>query len=721
MVKRLSLDFETRSRTPLTGKTGVGAYKYAECPSTRILILAAKEGTLNDGNPVVSWDVRKERNEAVELLHQAIVDKWEIHAHNSQFEWAELKHVAPKQFGFPIPDINRMRCTAALCRTAGIPSALDKAAKFLKLPIQKDSVGKALIRKFSAPQRNGEFIEPDADLKFTIGGTKMTASEAFDLFVGYCENDVLTEMSVSEALKAFELKGFPLDWFLADARLNDRGVPVHVGALSHAMKLYEEHAATLNGRFSEITGGLRTSQNEKVLAWMKERGYKGAGLAKTVREEFQDDPDLATEAREALRIQSELSFAAVKKIPAMARMAMEDGHIRGAFMFCGAQKTWRWTSEKVQFTNMKKPGKKLRPIIEGAFQDVASGIDLETFSIFYGDPYEVIASLARYFVRLREGLIFDTDYSSVEARILPKLIECQRIMDKFDTKDDIYTTTGAAIEKELRAKFPDFDYTIDREQGKTLVLATQFEGGWHAVFTATGEKWDRRWCEVAVAIVRRENPEFKVAWKQFQEAFIEAMDSPGEWIEASPYIKFGYSRSKPFPRMYMRLASGRKICMPYPEKKPITMAKVVKVDKSNPEKPKKSSSWERVAGHHMDTELLARKLRLRDDSSVESCFKTWEISYIGRDKKKNYTRLPTYGGDQLQGATQATGADLLALGILETERRGYEPFLCVHDQCLAPAKGDKDRFTEALCVVPDWFPGFPLKATTDVEKSYCKN
>lgn len=723
MEKRLSLDFETRSRADLKK---VGGYKYAEDPSTSVLVLAVKEGTLSEGGPVMSWSTTGDDFSAVELLKKAIIDKWEIHAFNSQFEWAILKHVCTRQLKTRCPDINRMRCTSALCRSAGLPPTLEKCAEFLRLPIQKDKMGRALIQKFSVPQKGGGFIDPeDEETVFTAGGQRMTAAEAFQRFVAYCENDVLTELAVADAMAPFALKGFPLDWFLADARMNDRGVPVHQEALEHARRLYEQHEVNLTSRFKEITD-LTPAQNKKVLTWMQDRGYKASSLNKQSREAFGEDVSLAPEAKEAMRIKAQLSFAAVKKIPAMSNMAMVDGFIRGAFKFCGAQKTWRWTSEKVQFTNMKKPGKKLRPIIEEVFQDIAAGIDLETFQVFYGDPYEIIASLARYFVRFKDKMIYDLDYSSVEAKILPMLIGCRRILDRFDSGEDLYTTTAQALTKTLREKY-NVEFSIDRDQGKTIVLATQFGGGWKAVFTATGEKWERSWCETAVAVVRKENPEFPEAWRAFQDAFVEALDRPGEWISASPHVKLGFTKTKPFPRMVMRLPSKRKIVLPLPQKKPITMVKVVtKIPTSNPDKPKKTSRWERVAGHSMDLDYLARRLDLRDpfiapDAYAETCFTTWEISYYGHVEGVHYGRVHTYGGDLLQSATQATGADLLALGILEAERREFEPFLCVHDQCLAAADGDKDNFTSALCVVPEWFEGFPLSAETDVVRSYCKN
>jgi DNA polymerase len=714
MSERVSIDFETRSVIDLKK---VGAFKYAEHPSTKVLILAIKKGRHGDTNPVLSWDVRQPPNEAVALLMEAIEKGWEIHAFNYLFEWAILKYVCPRQLGLPVPAIEQMRCTQAVCRSAGLPPSLGACADFLQLSIQKDKIGDALIQKFSKPQKKtNRFIEWSDDAIFTVGGEKLSAREAFQKFVAYCVRDVETEMAISEAVKAFELKGFPLDWFHLDARLNDRGLPVDREALLKAHDIMLQHEDHLSGRFKEITG-YTPNQKARVLEWLQARGYRGANLKKETREKHGDGPSMSSEAKEAMRLAADLSYAAVKKVPAMLNYVMADGRIRGAFKWCGAQKTWRWTSSGVQIQNMKKPPKWLRKVIEEAYQDVRAGREILLLELCYGNPYELIASLARYFIRFDISNVYDLDFTSVEARVLPQLIECQRVLDRFVSGEgDIYTQTGESLTKLLKDKF-NVDFVIDRDMGKTVVLATQFQGGWHAVFTATGNKWKRAWCEAAAKLVRDENPEFPQAWRRFQDSFVTAIDTPEKWHPVTKYVSVGYTKKGPFPRMLMRLASGRKICWPLPQKEPITM---VKIEMTKGGK-KVSTRWERINGHFTKEDLPVGLLRLVSGESVASTFKTWEISFYGHIKGKTYGRVKTYGGDMLQSATQGTAADLLAYGALEAENRGFDPILLVHDQALSEAKGDKEDFRDAMTSVPPWFEGFPLDAVADEERSYCKN
>lgn len=711
----ISLDFETFSSVNLKD---LGAYKYAEGDDTEVLVIAVKD--LNGGE-VLTWNASQPiDNPAVNLLKRAIEEEWEIHAFNAQFEWCILKYVCPRQFGFQVPNINTMRCTAAVCRSAGLPPSLAKAAGFLKLPVQKDKAGTALIRTFSIPTKDGSRNHWHTEGEVTIAGEKVPYHKAFQMFTDYCAQDVLTEVAVAEAMSFYALKGFVLDWFLLDMRLNDRGVPVDMKALESAQEMIETKEAQLSKRFTEITG-LKPTQRDRCLEWFQARGYDEEKLNKASREAVERRGAMEDEAKEALAIRSQLGYAAVKKIPSMIEMAMKDHRIRGSFLWCGAQKTWRWTSKTPQWQNMKKPPKWLRPMIELAYQTVRDReLEMDDYEFLFGPPYEVIASLARYFVRFPDSNILDLDFASVEARILPALIECSRLIEKIKTGEDIYVATGDALGKALKEKFK-VPFGIDRDTAKTVVLATQFQGGWNAVYTATGSKWNREWCETAAQIVRKENPEFPIAWRAFQNAFVKAMETPHKWIQATKYVSFAYVRKGPFPRVLMRLPSGRYITYPYPEAKPITMAKVVTVKKGKVLKTK----WERVSGHMESEEAIAEDLKIGDpflypDAHVENFFHTHELSFFGHIEGSLYGRVPTYGGDLLQSATQGTGADLLAHGAINAEKQGFEIFLLVHDQALARDNGRKDEFEKSMCSVPDWFEGFPLEAEADSVRSYCK-
>lgn len=712
----ISLDFETRSRCDLKA---CGAYRYAEDPSTEILVIAVSK----DGGPTEAWDIRQpvERNLALELLRLAIEEKQEIHAFNAQFEYVILKYVAARQLGLPVPDIGTLRCTSAVARIAGCPPGLAKTGEFLRIPQEKDKIGSALIRLFSIPAKDGTFLSPTSDKMVTTGGVKMKAGEAFDRFVEYCRRDVIAEQQVAEALAPFALKGDMLEAFLFDLRMNDRGVPVDVPTLRHAQTLVEEHERRLTTEFQGLTG-FAPGQRDRVLGWLQEEGYQGDSLDKEARAAFGGDDSLSSQGKAALDLKAQLSFAAVKKIKAMLDMVMSDGRIRGSFLFYGAQKTGRWTNQKVQFQNMKKPPKRVRGFINSAYADVAAGIDLDTFRDFYGDPYEILACLVRYFVRPDNGVgVYDLDFASVEARILPMLIGAERILDKVRRDEDLYI----GLRDRLRAEFPHYDF-IDRDIAKTITLACQFDGGKNAVNTATNGRFTEAECAKVAKMVREENPEFQPAWRRFLDCWVEAFRNPGRWVEVTKHVAFGYSVTKPFRRMLMRLPSGRRITYPYPEAKPITMALLVEKTWVGDGVFEDRESWVRLDGH-LTTAECGEKLNTKANGSffpegnVVKSFHSHDLSFYGHVKDSHYGRVQTRGGDLLQSATQATGVDLLIHGCTLAERSGLDPWFVVHDQVLTTARGGIDTLERCATTVPEWFKGFPLGAEAEWKASYSKD
>jgi DNA polymerase len=481
-----SLDFETTSACDIAR----GAYRYASCPSTRILLFAIAE----DDKPPVVWRIDAPDSEdsiyAKFMLSVAVKEGAPIRAFNVGFEAAICKYVLERQLGIKPPALEQWRCTQFLCRRSGAPPSLAKAAEFLKLGDQKNPIGKALIGVFSDQNKKVDLLPPKGDLTdkewkklkrtsaspiledeipwdwtFSIAGGRMTVREAWEHFIAYCRQDVVVEREVARKLAAFEPSPEVLAGFQFDLRMNDRGVPVDLPTLRKVQDLIVSYEAELSDRFRELTG-LNPSQTAAALKWLKSHGYAGdslnAATVADVRKKHYDQLD--AEGREALDIRVSLSFAAVKKVPAMMQWVCPDNRIRGAFTFYGAQKTGRWTSQGPQFQNMKKPGKKIKKLVPYIYSLLAAGkLDNELVAILFGNPYEIYASLSRYFVRIPGQKIYDVDFAQVEARILPALIGCERILDKFRRGEDIYMDVANAL-------------GVDRDMGKVISLLCIAEG-----------------------------------------------------------------------------------------------------------------------------------------------------------------------------------------------------------------------------------------------------
>src|SRR5262247_2921710 len=120
MEQFLHLDFETFS---LLDVSEVGAYRYAEHPSTEPLCLAYAR---NEAEPKV-WIPYRHGDECPEAIERAIDEGFLFCAHNAQFERAVWLYVMVARLGWPDVPAHRWRCTACMAGAAGYPRGLDAA------------------------------------------------------------------------------------------------------------------------------------------------------------------------------------------------------------------------------------------------------------------------------------------------------------------------------------------------------------------------------------------------------------------------------------------------------------------------------------------------------------------------------------------------------------------------------------------------------------------
>lgn len=684
------LDMETTSLCDIK----LGAYRYAADPSTRILMFAIAK---ND-DPPVAWNfIDGNKGEGMIALHdlrRAIETGGRIYSHNAGFEIPMSHYRMVADLGVEPPPLEVWRCTKAMALRAAIPASLAGASDFLKLS-DKDKRGKALIGIFS-DQRHLTTLSSGKermkvpspilcdpipwDWTVTVAGEHHTVRKAWEMFIDYCRQDVVVEQQIHKKLAKFELTGTELDGFLFDLRMNHRGIPVNVPALRHAKTIVDDHAAALTQEFLALTG-LMPSQNKKVKEWLQARGYKGDSLDLESREKYAadlEDPD----AKMALHLAGQLSFAAVKKVDAMLDTTCPDDRMRGLFTWHGAQRTGRWTSSGPQMQNAKKPSIK-QP--DEAYKYLCEGACIDTLRQFYGNPYEVIASVIRNFVKPHSGMMLDADYSGIESRVGAWLVGCESELDIYRAGKESY--------KALASQIFGVDYDdVTKDQrfvGKVGILSLVFSTGakkfWETC-AAWGMPISKELAALTVKTFRLTYPEYPDAWKAYGSAISKAIKAPGEWFDASPYVKFGRTLKEPFDRLIMRLPSGRDIIYPYPELR-------------------------RKTTRHVD--FLTGEAREWD---------TDEISFYGQGQVGvNWTRVTTYAASCFQSSVQGTARDVMLNGCLQAEKAGFNIFALIHDQALAE-EGDAERFRQALCTHPSWLPdNFPLESTGSLVPYYAKD
>jgi len=751
------LDYETYSPEDIKD---VGAFKYAAHPKAEILIMAIAK---ND-EPALTWDAVNGGDDALMLLDEATHACAEIWAHNAQFEFAVSKHKAKNSFG-KAPALEQWRCTAALCRLAAIPSSLADAGEFLEIDMPKDADGKRLIQKFCCPRKPTK-----GDSRTRI--LPHEEPEDFQRFIDYCVRDVEAERQVHRKLKRMN-QGYP-GWasYHADLRMNDRGIPLNIEALKHAKHLIDSYTEALIPKFRSqvasnalitmpvtsqrkapkdvsLEDGFNPSQGEMMKAWMKERGFTGDDLQADTVEAWLASPlvdQLTPQAATALRTYSLIGSAAVKKIPAMLKMAEADGYVRGALMIYGAERTHRWTGKGIQ------PQNYARPVIEFsdlAYQCICAGASIEELESLFGDLFPVVVSCIRNFIQPHGGqMVLQADYSAIEARIAPWLVNEEKTLNAFRRNEPIYENmAGLIFSKKSTAVTKD-----ERFIGKQAILGCSYNMGRpkfratcesygftppaemieaykprHKAFVAKAIAATRRTIERNFAAKNREVPE-KYQTQEFLES--KTMKDYG-WATLNPQTEAEWATFT-----YDDLADRA-------------------VSKWREENPKIVASWRQLddaakaAINAPETLHTVGKLQLASLTIANFkalCIKLPSGHYLVYPKAevvKNETKgwgtqirfwgvVPnsggtwgwcyTYGGKLLENCTQATAGDVMREGMLAAEAEGYKPFMLVHDEMLALQEPGQthERLCELLCTMPAWADGLPLAAEGSTIPHYKK-
>ena len=686
MAKRIiHKDFESFSESDLKK---VGAYRYANDPSTEILMCALAEG---DEEPVLWLPPQYctpelySSDRAIELMESLSDPEVEIHAFNSEFESALTQAKFEEQTGFAAPHPDQYRCSAAMCRRAAIRSNLADAAADLRLVERKDASGKNYINIFCKPVT-------------TKAGTRrimpLEQPEDFAAFGRYCMQDVRSERAVDAKLFKFRLTGFPLDTFMFTAKMNRRGLPVNVPGLERALKIIHQEGAAITEEFAAFVG-MRPTQIKKFLPWLKARGYTGANLkAETIEtflEEVEDgEREASEEVIEALKLKQFISYAATSKVQAMLNCANEDGRVRGAFLDHGAR-TGRWTAKYVQPHNFKRPtaldvrdawseqhpevSKQQVAKLFGpqtsfvAYKAICDGMDREAVKHLFGPPLEVISSCIRHFIQLPRGKMFDADYASIEARVVCWLAGQEDALEKFRNNDPIYEDMasyifGIPIEKITKKG-------LHRFIGKQTVLGCGFQMGapkFQKTCANYGQKIDLELAERAVAGYREKYDKVKALWYATERAAKNAINVPNKMFTAGK-LRFFSTHTAGMKYLVMKLPSDRLIAYPDP--------------------------------------------RINEEG---------KISFYGLIKGKVWGRLSTYGGKLVENGTQAVAADVMANGSIKAECAGYEIFALIHDEALSSIKRGQtvEEFARHLKDLPAWAAGLPIEVEAEEVEVYTK-
>ncbi len=676
----MTVDFETRSFLDVRK---VGAWRYAEEPTTEILCLAYK---LGDGRSKLWAPPLPFPQEVIDHIEAGGI----FEAHNVQFERAIWYHlltrgrhmtVAGIKSAPPVAMPMKWRDSMAVCAYRAIPMGLDKAGAALALPIQKDKRGKYLLQTLSMPKGPTK-AEPDRVYREDMD----LMDECFD----YCMTDTDSEHSVTDYLGVLPGPEYRL-WIL-DQKINQRGVRFDMEAVENAIAIAEMIETNANTDLAKLTDDKVTAgtQRDRMLKWLQEQGLRITDLQKetveTYLKELKVYPEENKSLIQALEIRQISAKASTKKLYKMRETVCLDSRIRGMLAYHGAA-TGRWAGRLVQPHNFPRGDMNVLKVLtmDELIAIIKLPIDEAHDTLEFMFPGKVMDALA---TSLRGMIMADlgtdlmvADFAAIEARVVMWMAWCTKALEAFRAYDrgegpDIYCVMAEALYGRPISKKDDPD---ERQLGKVTILGCGYQMGVDT-FIYQAEKdygliLPQEMGEKAVYGYRETYPEVKALWKGLQGAAINAVVS-GKPTRYS-CVTYRLEHDKAGTWLSCELPNGRKIWYYDPV---IEEKMVVK-------------PWDQETGK----KTLQRSL-----------------TYMGRNNKRNgaWSRVYTYGGMLTENCVQAIARDLMAEGMIRVERAGYPIILTVHDEIVAEVPhghGSLDEFNDLMAgPPPPWAHDCPV-------------
>ena len=656
----VTLDFESASSVPLDD---AGAYRYWEDATTEILCLVAQ----SDTEVQATWtpQMGTECPAADQLRAWAADDDVVFEAHNAQFEIEAWRRQMVGLYGFPVVPNERWRCTMAAAAYRAVPLRLDSVLAWLEVGKGKDMVGSRLTRALSAPKR-GRYDRTDATLQRVIA---------------YCESDVVNERALARAVGALPPEEQAV-WAL-DLQINQRGVALDVPFIHAARRLVENALVPMAAEFEDLTG-LRPSQRDAVLQWMRANGAALPNLqGATIRavlggsffaEEDEDDDspgdlpepiEVSPRARRALELRQVVSSASVKKYDAMLASLGADWRARGLLQYHAAT-TGRWGGRLWQPQNLPRPVVNADPAVLVAA--VMAG-DVSAL----GQPIAVAVSGCRHaIVPARGKMLLAGDFASIEACVDLALAGQHDKCAMIAAGADVYCDMAALIYGRPITKAD----AAERFIGKQAVLGCGFQMGWAKFQARCAPDHPEEFCRHVIDTYRQEwAPLVPALWRDLEEAALTAVWSAGDPVTANCGVE--YQRGAHWLRA--RLPSGR--CIWYFDPQPAHKTLPWAPDEKRP---------------------------------------AWSYSAMRKGQRQT---IYAYGGLLTENVVQALARDLLVHAMCTMDREGLDIVLTIHDEILVEGTADQlSAFTQIMQTAPAWASAMrvPVRAECHAMERYQK-
>ena len=644
----LSLDLETYS--PIDIKKS-GAYAYAAHPKFEILLL----GYAFDDDPVQVVDLAS-GDRIPRDVEQALFDnRIKKTAYNAQFERICLAaHYNNHSHEFDLPyrfNPEYWSCTMVHGLYLGLPGNLAQLSAVLikDADKQKMAEGKNLIPYFCSP------VKPTKTNGGRTRNLPQHDPEKWERFKQYNARDVEVEREIRQKLSRYPLPAMEQKLYALDQEINDRGVRVDMDLVRSAIELDRQHKEKTLWQAMQLTGLNNPASVAQLKTWLFDNGKITVDSLnkETVKDLIQATDDATI--KQALELRQELAKTSVKKYAAIQNGICPDGRVHGLLQFYGAGRTGRWAGRLVQVHNL--PQNHLKDL--ELARDLVKDGNLELIELLYGSPQNILSQLIRTAFIPKDGCQFIvSDFSAIEARVIAWLAGEQWRMEVFRTHGKIYEASASAM----------FHVPIEqitkgnplRQKGKVAELALGYQGAAGALITMGALKMGLTEEELPglVAAWRKANPKIVQLWADVQDAAITAVQDRCRTRvgRVSYFAESGF--------LFAELPSGRKLAYARP-------------------KMQRDGRFERLS-----------------------------LTYEGIDDKKQWGRIPTYGGKLVENLVQAIARDCLAEALLRC--KDLCTVMHIHDEIVIEAKDELVESTESwICEAMDspisWAPGLPLR------------
>lgn len=759
--ERLFLDTETFSGVDLKK---VGAYAYAEHPTTEIMICTY---AIDEGR-VQTWDCTESPTMPRELrkaLRQVSRKKAKIvMANGLLFD----RLVIREKWGIDLP-VGQIEDTMIMAFRHALPGSLDMQCQVLGVDAEhaKDKAGKALIKRFCKPTPKTYKIRRY---------TRETHPEEWAKFLRYAALDIIAMREVYWRIPDWGNTPKEDEILLIDQLINDRGFYVDVDLANAAIKAVQAHKEELKEEAWERFGGKLTGNDFLPALRDLAPAFTIHNAQKSTLNDLLEDPDFPDEGKVLIEMRLGASSTASTKYNPLVNGLSADGRRRGCLQYGGAKRTLRWAGKGFQPQNLARgeysddhEGKIKRR--EGE-SDVSfwvrshmltNGINslLRGTAHWAYDISKLTASTVRGCIIPAKGKKFVVaDYSNVEGRGLAWIAGEKTALMVFRAGRDIYCETAGKMfgldPEYIKANRKDL-----RQIGKACELGLGYGGGvaaflqfaknlgldlyamadvmkgtfpdhiWAAAKRGyeyarineakrppkPGKKDERPtyilpknvWltCDAIKRMWREAHPKTVAFWAELEDAVLCAIRNPGKAYWAGANVR-------PDGRKALKIVR--------------TKAKHDPTFDEERDDPNAAGWWLKIelpSGRIMSYPGIALSVTTEIDEDTGKKRTSTRIKYQGENQTtRQWGFQYTYGGKLTENIVQALCRDILAWSMPGVEAAGYEIVLSVHDELITEVPDTDDYTTEELCALmcdlPVWAKGFPLAAEGDIMYRYRK-